>query len=185
MDTLGGAVARYRTLVAPEEDLSVARSADPHHTGHHPSSHPDAPADDREHVLFALQGSAGNRAVARLMEHRAEAAASPILPPVSHPESTAAGLEEPEPLAEFNELSEEEASAPPATPTAAPAGSTDVIGGETSGLTPAPVGPAHANAGDAVTHWPGEWRVGSLSIGLGTLVATVTWQKYRGRARHM
>jgi hypothetical protein len=358
-------VARYRTLVAPDEELSVARSADPHRTGHQPSGRANSPADDREHVLLALQASAGNRAVARLMEHPADSAAAPVLPPVSHPESEDASLEEPEPLAEFNELSEEEASPPMATPAAAPAGTDiaeaappsaapaapfritgpanlwwidgfspasyrvsaplatnmpatgtfawavtgsitlsdpavarptvtttgastarrdatisvtrtapggtrqrasyrltvlapaalrhlsdvdavdttfgyvshvhyrivdqfgvtlpsaipvnerftaaptadaagmdwrrgaegsvlagpadwmDVIQGEASGHTPTPVGPTHANAGDAVYHWPGEWRVGSLSIGLGTRVATVTWQKYRGRARHM
>jgi hypothetical protein len=61
----------------------------------------------------------------------------------------------------------------------------DHIGGAAGGATPAAVAPNHANAGDAVYHWPGEWRVGSLSIGLGKLVATVTWQKYRGRARHL
>ncbi|MEV6637157.1 hypothetical protein AB0M54_41145 [Actinoplanes sp. NPDC051470] len=67
---------------------------------------------------------------------------------------------------------------------AGPADWMDVIQGESSTHTPTPVGPAHANAGDAVYHWPGEWRVGSLSIGLGRRVKSVTWQKYRGRARH-
>ena len=61
----------------------------------------------------------------------------------------------------------------------------DHIQGETAGHTPAPVGPGDPGANDAVYHWPGDWRVGSLTIGSGRLVATVTWQKYRGHAEHL
>lgn len=60
----------------------------------------------------------------------------------------------------------------------------DHIQGETSTHTPTPVSPAHASAGTAVYHWTGDWRVGSLTIGSGRRVISVTWQKNRGHARH-
>jgi hypothetical protein len=62
----------------------------------------------------------------------------------------------------------------------------DWIGGEAAGgaWVPTPVVPTDPNAGVAVYHWPGRWQVGSLTIGSGRTVANVTWQKYRGRARH-
>jgi len=332
----------------------MAREAEAPHRSVHPSGYPAAPVGGHEQMLLWMQGSAGNRAVARLVEQRRTALAGPM-PAAGQPESGDAALAELEPLAEFNELSEQESEAadtteaetlaggapspplriqgpakmwwiegfspasylvsttlatnlpaagvfawsvtgplalsdpavarptvtttgasaarrdatisvthtPPggrrkrasyrltvhapaalqhisnidsanatwayvsdihyrivdqfgttlpsaipinerftAAPTADAAGmnwSTSINGsvvvnpadwmdhieGETAGHTPAPVGPNHANAGDAVYHWPGEWRVGSLSIGLGVLVRTVTWQKYRGRARHL
>lgn len=65
-----------------------------------------------------------------------------------------------------------------------PANWFDHIQGETAGHTPAPVGPGHAAAGSAVYHWPGDWRVGSLTIGNGSTVASVTWRKNRGTASH-
>lgn len=68
--------------------------------------------------------------------------------------------------------------------TVAPTDWYDHIQGETAGHTPAPVGPTHASAGVAVYHWPGNWHVGSLTIGSGTNVKNVTWQKNRGYARH-
>ncbi|MBL27101.1 MAG: hypothetical protein CMM50_06065 [Rhodospirillaceae bacterium] len=68
--------------------------------------------------------------------------------------------------------------------TVSPADWFDHIQGETAGHTPTPVGPAHADAGVAVYHWPGNWHVGSLTTGSGTNVASVTWQKNRGFARH-
>jgi hypothetical protein len=49
---------------------------------------------------------------------------------------------------------------------------------------PTPVAPTHADAGVAVEHWPGDWRVGSLTIGNGRRVSSVTWQANRGFARH-
>jgi Domain of unknown function (DUF4157) len=61
----------------------------------------------------------------------------------------------------------------------------DIVGGETPSHTPTPVPPTHADAGVAVYHWPGIWRIGSSSIGKGRRVEAVTWQKYRGRARHL
>jgi hypothetical protein len=66
-----------------------------------------------------------------------------------------------------------------------PADWNDHVGGETPGHTPAPVAPGSAGAGTAVYHWPGVWRVGSTAIGVGRSVATVTWQKHRGFARHV
>jgi hypothetical protein len=76
--------------------------------------------------------------------------------------------------------------------TLSPAAWDDRIQGETAGHVPAPVGPAHADAGVAVYHWPGAWFVGSLSIGNGVQMRSThwndesecVWQKYRGRARH-
>jgi hypothetical protein len=65
-----------------------------------------------------------------------------------------------------------------------PADWNDRIQGETAGHTPPPVNPAHADAAVAVYHWDGDWRVGSLTIGDGRLVSSVTWQKNRGFARH-
>lgn len=49
---------------------------------------------------------------------------------------------------------------------------------------PLPLRPTDPGAGVAVYHWPGTWRVGSLVIGKGKSVKSVTWSKYRGRARH-
>lgn len=68
--------------------------------------------------------------------------------------------------------------------TVSPADWFDHIQGESAGHTPAPVAPGSPDAGVAVYHWPGTWRVGSLTIGNGRNVANVTWQKYRGYARH-
>jgi hypothetical protein len=68
--------------------------------------------------------------------------------------------------------------------TVSPTDWTDHIQGELAGHTPAPVGPTHASAGVAVYHWPGMWQVGSLVIGRGVWVISVTWSKSRGRARH-
>ncbi len=61
----------------------------------------------------------------------------------------------------------------------------DHIQGETAGHVPVPVAPGAAGAGTAVYHWPGDWRVGSLTIGKGSHVASVVWQKNRGFARHV
>lgn len=60
----------------------------------------------------------------------------------------------------------------------------DRVQGETATHTPTPVGPSHADKGTAVYHWPGHWQVGSQTIGRGRRVISVTWQKYRGYARH-
>ena len=60
----------------------------------------------------------------------------------------------------------------------------DRVEGESAGHIPAPVAPGHADAAVAVYHWPGDWRVGSLTIGNGRRVISVTWQKNRGFARH-
>jgi hypothetical protein len=53
-----------------------------------------------------------------------------------------------------------------------------------TGFIPDPVAPNHADAGVAAQHWPGDWRVGSLTIGNGRRVSSVTWQRNRGFARH-
>lgn len=68
--------------------------------------------------------------------------------------------------------------------TVSPADWHDMIQGESAGHNPTPVGPGHADASVAVYHWPGDWRVGSLTIGNGRQVSSVTWQKNRGFARH-
>jgi hypothetical protein len=68
----------------------------------------------------------------------------------------------------------------------------DDIGGAAAGYTPAAVGPSNPNAGVAVCHWTGAWRVGSATPGNGVQVGcsiwsgspTCTWQKYEGYARH-
>ena len=60
----------------------------------------------------------------------------------------------------------------------------DHIQGELATHFPTPVGPGHALASIAVYHWDGYWRVGSLAIGDGSLVSSVTWQKYMGYAEH-
>jgi hypothetical protein len=73
----------------------------------------------------------------------------------------------------------------PGGATVNPADWNDHVQGETPGHTPAPVAPGAAGAGTAVYHWPGIWRVGSTAIGSGRNVATVTWQKNRGFARHV
>ena len=65
-----------------------------------------------------------------------------------------------------------------------PADWADHVQGETSGHTPAPVLPAAAGAATAVYHWPGTWQVGAHPIGKGRHVASVTWSKSRGLARH-
>jgi hypothetical protein len=67
-----------------------------------------------------------------------------------------------------------------------PADWNDWIGGENVAFAavPAPVTSTHADAAVAVYHWPGDWRVGSLTIGSGRRVSSVTWQKNRGFARH-
>jgi hypothetical protein len=80
----------------------------------------------------------------------------------------------------------------PGPATVAPVNWMDFIQGETAGHVPAPVAPGTPGAGTAVYHWPGEWRVGTLTIGSGRRVSsahwagspTVIWQKYRGFARH-
>ncbi len=53
-----------------------------------------------------------------------------------------------------------------------------------TGFIPDPVAPTHADAAVAAQHWPGAWRVGSLTIGNGRRVSSVTWQRNRGFARH-
>ncbi len=60
----------------------------------------------------------------------------------------------------------------------------DHIQGELAGHFPPPVGPGNLLAGIPVYHWPGDWRVGSLTIGNGSRVISVTWQKNMGYARH-
>jgi hypothetical protein len=65
-----------------------------------------------------------------------------------------------------------------------PASWADKIQGETSTHTPTPLAPGSAGAGVAVYHWPGVWRAGSRRIGGGREVKRVTWQKFRGFARH-
>jgi hypothetical protein len=60
----------------------------------------------------------------------------------------------------------------------------DHIQGELATHFPTPVGPTHALASIPVYHWTGDWRVGSLTIGDGSLVRSVTWQKYMGYAEH-
>jgi hypothetical protein len=60
----------------------------------------------------------------------------------------------------------------------------DQIQGETAGHTPAPVAPGAPGAGTLVYHWPGDWRVGSMTVGSGRTVKSVTWSKSRGHARH-
>lgn len=69
--------------------------------------------------------------------------------------------------------------------TVAPTNWFDHVNGETAGHNPAPVNPGTPNAGVAVYHWSGDWRVGSLTIGRGRRVRSVTWQKNRGFARHI
>lgn len=69
--------------------------------------------------------------------------------------------------------------------TVAPKDWFDHIQGETAGHLPAPVAPGAAGAATAVYHWPGDWRVGSLTIGKGSLVKSIVWQKNRGFARHL
>lgn len=71
--------------------------------------------------------------------------------------------------------------------TVSPADWADHIQGENTARhnVPAPVGPGHPNAGVRVYHWDGDWYVGSSTIGDGSLVASVTWQKQRGNARHV
>lgn len=59
-----------------------------------------------------------------------------------------------------------------------------VTGEGDAGAVPAPVGPAHPNAGVAAEHWPGNWYIGGRNIGSGRRVASVTWQRNRGFARH-
>ena len=61
----------------------------------------------------------------------------------------------------------------------------DLVGGETPAHTPAPVVPADPDAGVRVSHWPGIWRIGSSVVGRGRQVASVIWQKFRGRGRHL
>ena len=71
----------------------------------------------------------------------------------------------------------------------------DDIKGEESTRTPTPLAPMKPWSGAPVYHWPGEWRVGSLTVGDGVLVGcstanhwagspTCVWQKYRGFACH-
>ena len=65
-----------------------------------------------------------------------------------------------------------------------PADWKDVVGGEASTFTPMPQNPQTPLGNTAVTHWNGEWRVGSKDIGKGLRVQTNTWQKYQDHARH-
>lgn len=60
----------------------------------------------------------------------------------------------------------------------------DQVQGETSSHTPTPVAPGAAGAGTLVYHWPGDWRAGSMTVGRGRMVKSVTWSKSRGHARH-
>jgi hypothetical protein len=61
----------------------------------------------------------------------------------------------------------------------------DMIQGETSDKTPTPLAPGGGAAWNPVNHWPGTWQVGSTTIGNGTKLITITWQKYQGQARHI
>jgi hypothetical protein len=61
----------------------------------------------------------------------------------------------------------------------------DLVGGETPAHTPTPVLATHSAAGVKVNHWPGVWRIGSMVIGRGVQVASVVWQKFRGKGRHV
>lgn len=60
----------------------------------------------------------------------------------------------------------------------------DHVQGEIPSKFPSPVGPTALTRFVPIYHWPGDWRIGSTSIGVGRKVATVTWQKNRGFARH-
>jgi hypothetical protein len=60
----------------------------------------------------------------------------------------------------------------------------DQVGGEVTGHTPTALAPGSAGAATAVCHWPGVWRAGSMTIGSGRQVKSVTWSKSRGFARH-
>jgi hypothetical protein len=71
--------------------------------------------------------------------------------------------------------------------TVAPANWYDQIQGENlamMGLVPVPQAPQTPLGAVAVDHWPGEWQIGSATIGAGVRVQTNTWQKYRDHARH-
>lgn len=51
---------------------------------------------------------------------------------------------------------------------------------------PRPVDPKNAGAATPVSHWTGDWRVGSLSVGQGIPLRTgVVWRKSRGFAEHV
>jgi len=73
---------------------------------------------------------------------------------------------------------------PEGSATVNPADWYDHIQGELATHFPTPLSPGHLLAGVSIYHWTGDWRVGSLTIGDGTLVRSVTWQKNWGYARH-
>jgi len=73
---------------------------------------------------------------------------------------------------------------PEGSATVNPADWYDHIQGELATHFPTPLSPGHLLAGIPIYHWTGDWRVGSLTIGDGTLVRSVTWQKNWGYARH-
>jgi hypothetical protein len=56
--------------------------------------------------------------------------------------------------------------------------------GMTGGPMPVPLAPGTPLGNTKVIHWPGEWYVGSLTIGEGVKVQTNTWERYQDHARH-
>lgn len=63
----------------------------------------------------------------------------------------------------------------------------DRIGGEVifNFPNPFPTWPSGKDASTKVSHWSGDWRVGSLRVGRGKLVRSgVVWKKSRGFAEH-
>jgi hypothetical protein len=72
-----------------------------------------------------------------------------------------------------------------------PADWVDNIGGApVATAAPQPVGPSVLGSVLPVQHWPGQWAVGSLTVGAGTLMCcegpytTCTWRKFLGWANH-
>jgi Glucodextranase, domain B len=68
--------------------------------------------------------------------------------------------------------------------TVAPTDWFDKVQGEGATFMPTPQNPQNPLGGTKVSHWDGEWSIGSTGIGAGLQVQTNTWQKYRDHARH-
>lgn len=68
--------------------------------------------------------------------------------------------------------------------TVAPADWLDQIQGETPAHVPVPQNPQAPLGNVAVSHWDGEWNIGSTAIGRARRVQTNRWQKFRDHARH-